>query len=155
MVGVTPSLLTSLPGHRSFGKSSHQSFQSSQSGAGRELQPLSPSFSPFPQRSSQSHQQAPNNHWTTPSRCWVCRVKGAASVRVCLWPPFVPTLPVARHPLGACLSIHGWGNPTFLGAQGPIVVFSGCKLAMLNLAHSRKPSTNKADTLMSILSYLS
>lgn len=139
MVGVTPSLLTSLPGHCSFGKSSHQSFQSSQLGAERELLPLSPSFYPLPQRSSQSHQQAPNNHWTTPSRCWVCRVKGAASVRVCLWPPFAPTLPVARHPLGACLSIHGWGNQAHLsGGPGPC-----CHLLRLQVGNAQSSPFQK------------
>lgn len=136
-----------------FGKSSHQSFQSSQSGAERDPVPLSPSFYPLPQRSSQSHRQAPNNHWTTPSRCWVCRVKGATSVRVCLSRPLSLLQGILLVPV--CLFMGGKTRPTSPGAQGPAVIFSGCKLAMLNLAHSRKPSTNKVDTLMGVLSYLS
>lgn len=153
---MTLSPLTSLPGHSSFRKSAHQSFQYSQSGAERKLPPLFPSFSSLPQRSSQSHQQAPNNRWTTPARCWVCRVKGTASVRVCLWPPYMLPPPVARHPPGACLSIHGWENQAHLpGGPGLCSLLLRLQLAMLDLAHSRKPSANKADTLMGILSYLS
>lgn len=48
MVGVMPSFLTSLPGHCSLRRSSHQHFQSSQLGAGQELPLLFPPFPPSP-----------------------------------------------------------------------------------------------------------
>lgn len=156
MVGVTPSLLTSLPGHCS-----------------SERAPTSPSSHPSQVLKGTLYHSLP---LSTPS------LRGAANLTGKHLTTIGPHLPGAgfagsrvllvsgsasgplSRPLSllqgillvpVCLFMGGKTRPTSPGAQGPAVIFSGCKLAMLNLAHSRKPSTNKVDTLMGVLSYLS
>lgn len=101
---------------------------------------LSP-FPSLPKRSSQSDWQAPRKHWTIASKCWGGSIKGPAGVRVHLWSPDLPASPAPKHSLDARFSIHGWENQAHL----PTVFFSGWKLAIPNLAHSRKSSINKGD----------
>lgn len=86
------------------------------------------------------------------------QVLGLPCQRPC-WCQSLPSAPelstpsTPRHLLGACFSLPGWetqAHPPASCAQSPSVFFLAWRLAIFNLAHSRKPSVNKADVLMGI-----
>ena len=109
MVGMMPSLLTSLLGHSSFGKSFHQNLPSSQSGAGRDFLPLFPSFFPSPRGAASlmgKHLVTTGPHLPGVGAA----VSKALWYQGSFWPPSLPTFASPKHRLYARFSVHRWEN---------------------------------------------